>query len=111
VSTFPTAAGAAGEQLGLSLGGTLQGRYDAWRRTSEGLLAFLEIERRVLARANSGSREQPVERIAVNEITELVRRDLRVRINNSWRALISRELIARTPWLKDLIEIRRRRAA
>jgi len=106
VSTFPTVAGAAGEQLGLSLGGTLQGRYDAWRRTSEGLLAFLEIERRVVARSNRGDTL-----IEVNDVFADVRRDLLVRLNNDFRAPAARELIARHPELALKIRLRRRRAA
>jgi hypothetical protein len=59
----------------------------------------------VLARANRGD-----DRVEINDVTADLRQDWAVAINNSWRALISRELIARTPRLAILIQTRRRRA-
>jgi hypothetical protein len=110
VTAFPVSPPAAGEQLALPLEGTLAGRYAAWRQTADGLRVFLEIERRVLARANSGSREHPIERIEVNHIWSSVRAELKVKANNDFRAPAARELIARAPWLKAVIEIRRQRS-
>jgi hypothetical protein len=59
----------------------------------------------VLARANRGD-----DRVEINDVAADVRAALVVKVNNSWRALISRELIARTPRLAILIQTRRRRA-
>jgi hypothetical protein len=105
VTAFPVSPPAAGEQLALPLEGTLAGRYAAWRQTADGLRVFLEIERRVLARANRGD-----ERVEINDVTADLRQDWAVAINNSWRALISRELLARHAFLRGKIETRRRRA-
>jgi hypothetical protein len=48
--------------------------------------------------------------VYINDVAADVRAALVVKVNNSWRALISRELIARTPRLAILIQTRRRRA-
>lgn len=107
---FPVRPRAAGEQLALGLEGTLTGRYQAWRKTAEGMRIFLEIERRVLARANSGTPANPVRRIEVNNVVGDVRRDWKVQVNNSYRSYLARELRNRHAHLKDLIQIRQQRA-
>lgn len=83
--------------------GSVADRYHRWRTTHADLYA--EIERRVLARANSGE-----VRVEVNDVFADVRRDLKVRLDNSLRAPCADELIARHPGLREKIERRRRRS-
>jgi hypothetical protein len=106
VTAFPVSPPAAGEQLALPLEGTLAGRYAAWRQTADGLRVFLEIERRVLARANSGET-----RVEINDLVADLRRAWKVGIDNDHRAYIARSLIERHPFLGTTIKIRRTRSA
>jgi hypothetical protein len=83
----------------------LTARYLTWRRSLAGVAAFGEIERRALAAAQAGAG-----RIEVNRLVAEIRAERRERINNSFRALISRDLRDAHPALRPLIEVRERRA-
>lgn len=94
------------EQRVLPIDGTLQARYEAWRRSDEGAWVFATIRERALDEARDGA-----QRIGVKGLVEDVRRDLKVHANNSYTALIARELRDTEPELEDLIELRERTAA
>lgn len=83
--------------------GSVADRYDRWRQAHSAL--FEEIERRVLAKANAGEA-----RIEINAVFAAVRHDLQVSLDNSLRAPLARELVARHPGLGEKIERRRRRS-
>lgn len=90
----------------MPIDGTLQARYDAWRKTEDGERVYAEVRARALAAASAGDR-----RIGVKAIVEAVRADLKVKVNNSATALMARELYEQHPALRDLIELRQRSAA
>jgi hypothetical protein len=83
--------------------GSVADRYHRWRMAHPEL--FAEIERRVLACARRGDR-----RIEVNRIVSEVRADLKVKLDNSARAPLADELVARHGFLDGKIERRRRRS-
>lgn len=93
------------EQRVLPIDGTLQARYEAWRRSEEGGWVFATIRERALEEAREGA-----QRIGVKGIVEAVRRELRVAVNNSATAFIARELWETVPALRGLIELRQRTA-
>jgi len=103
---FPIVAPATAEQRALSIQGTLQGAYDVWRRTPEGIQVWLAVRGEALTEAHAGAR-----RIGVKAIAERVRAELKVEVNNSLVALMARELVDTEPALAGLIELRRRHAA
>jgi hypothetical protein len=77
-------------------------KWARWIATERGVELYREIERRVLACANSGDY-----RIEVNRIVADVRRGPPPEgIDNSIRSYISRELIAGHPFLAEKIEVR-----
>ena len=103
---WPEAPAAADEQAGLSLpGATLQGQYDAWRQTAEGRLAFAAFVRRAQIAKRSG------DRVSAKALWEVVRADLRVKMNNNYHALAAREAEQVAPELAGAFEKRRRTAA
>ena len=77
-------------------------RYARWRPMHADV--FAEIERRVLARATRGDL-----RVEVNDIFADLRRELKMRMDNTLRAPCADELVARHPWLDGHIERRPRR--
>lgn len=83
--------------------GSVADRYARWRAANPDL--FAEIERRVLARANRGDG-----RVEINAVFASVRHDLTVKLDNSMRAPLADELVARHPHLETKIERRRRRS-
>jgi len=97
------------EQLRAPLEGTIEGRYRQWRATPEGRAAFAEIERLALLEADAGAA-----RVEVNEIMAHVRRTgivvgattVHLKLNNSFRSRIARELRAAHPALRPLIAVR-----
>lgn len=103
----PKAPAASVEQVTLTLDrGTIEGRYRAWLATPEGQEAFVGIERRILADVAGGAT-----RVSVNLVVELVRGSPpHPRIDNSFRALMARDLRAKYSELKTIIEIRQRGA-
>ncbi len=78
-------------------------RYLAWRLTDEGLEAWALIVYWALQVYEYGSR-----RISVNRLVERVRDEQQIKVNNSWRAQISDDLIRAYPQLEPLIERRKR---
>ena len=102
---FPTRPRARVEQQVLPVRGTIAERYAHWRATEFGAEAFAELERRALRLAQASD-----DRIEINRLVAELRQTRHRQINNSYRALLARELRDRHPRLKPLIEIRQRRA-
>lgn len=94
------------DQLYAPLEGTNQGRYEAWRRTGTGERVYAEVRRRALLMAARGER-----RVGTKALCEDLRKEWRVTINNTFTALIARELIDEHPHLLGIVELRERRAA
>jgi hypothetical protein len=89
------------------IGGTPAEAYAHWRhRTEDGRRVFAYVERIALDLAARGD-----ERISVNRLVEEARAHLHLEVNNSHRAALSDELIARHEHLLALIERRKRKAA
>ena len=87
--------------------GSTYERYVRWRtETPEGRQAFSYIAGAALVAAERGDK-----RISVNRLVEQARAALLVEIDNTARAWISDDLVARHPHLATLIERRKRRAA
>ena len=103
---FPTAPEARNEQRTLSIGGTIQGQYDAWLASVDGGRAFAAVESLALVHARAGT-----SRLSINFIVEQIRSTLQLSINNDFRALIARDLLETHPALKGLIEVRQRKAS
>ena len=78
-------------------------RYLKWRAANPEIVR--EVIRRAVARANNGAR-----RIEVNDLVADVRKDWKVRIDNSFRSRISDDAVAQYPFLDGLIERRQRKA-
>ena len=94
------------EQTVASLpGATIQGNYDAWRRTTEGTLAFNAFVRRALASQRQG------ERLSAKALCEAVRAELKMKLNNSFTALLAREAESAEAVLAGAFEKRQRKAA
>lgn len=97
-----------GAQLPIPWGDTrksLDVRYLEWRQSEEGCELAHQVEQVALQAAAAG-----VARISVNLIFEQLRQTRRVSIDNSFRALLARELRDRHPTLKDRIHIKERAA-
>ena len=87
--------------------GSTYERYVRWRtETPEGRQAFSYIAGAALVAAERGDK-----RISVNRLVEEARARLHVEINNTARAWLADDLIARHPHLADVVERRKRRAA
>ena len=80
-------------------------KWARWIVKPEAAIVLSEIERRALASWRNGDR-----RVEVNGIVADVRRDLKVRMDNSLRAIIARRLVEVYPVLEPLIERRRQRS-
>jgi hypothetical protein len=88
------------------IGGTYE-RYVRWRtETPEGRRAFSYITGAALVAAERGDT-----RVSINRLVEQARAALHVEIDNTARAWISDDIIARHPHLTDVIERRKRRKA
>lgn len=111
--TWPTAPPApVDEQREIPLERTIQAEYDAWRGTEDGLQAwdFIRHKAKALSAAvPPGKRKKGA--LSIDWLVQLARKELRLSINNDFRALLSRDLITVHPELNDLIERRRRTAA
>lgn len=94
------------EQRELSLDRTLTQSYERWRGTVDGMAVYAEVLARVMRAAAAGST-----RIGVKLIVELVRHDLKTSVNNSFSALMAREVLDEHPELAPLVELRERKAA
>lgn len=101
---WPTAPAAKDEQQALSLPGTIQGRYDDWKRSEDGQRVMEAITVRALALGRMGE-----QRISSKRLVEEVRAALHREINNDFTALIAREL-NEYPELVGKIELRQRKA-
>jgi hypothetical protein len=105
--TSPAAPNAPdGEQRVLPIKGTNTDRYHRWKATDEGRRIVDEIARRAANEAAQGAR-----RISVKRLTEIVRGELKVSINNTFPAYIARDLAESDPRLKALIEFRQQQAS
>lgn len=80
-------------------------RYLEWRQSEAGRELAHQVEQVALSAAAAGAA-----RISVNLIFEQLRQSRRVSIDNSFRALLARELRDRHPALKDRIHIKERAA-
>lgn len=76
-------------------------RYAAWRATELGADLFHQVARAALNLAQGGAR-----RIEINALWASIRALRHVSMDNSFRAPAARELRARYPELRDLIEVR-----
>lgn len=103
---WPESPPATAENRVLPLQGTNQGRYDLWLATEDGERVYEAIRVRALALAATGAT-----RISINLLMEQVRGALRLPCDNTYRALIGRDLVEECPVLRDLIELRQRRSA
>lgn len=82
---------------------SLDERYREWRETDDGVEVFHLVEQMALTALYEGK-----QRIEVNLLYAQVRETRRQSADNSFRALIARELIAKHPPLGALIEVRKR---
>ena len=87
-------------------GGTLEGDYAAWRETELGRFVYEAIRTKAIGEARTGAR-----RLSAKALMEWCRATHRVECNNTWTALIGRELAEREPELRPLFEFRQRSAA
>jgi hypothetical protein len=95
------------EQRALPLaGGTLEGDYQAWRQTAMGQFVYDALRTKAIGDARTGAR-----RLSAKGLVEWVRAMHKVDVNNSYTALLARELTDREPELRGLFELRERTAA
>lgn len=110
---WPTSPPApAAEQREIPLEPTIQQEYERWRQTEPGVLVWVFIQRKareLAAAIPPGQRKKG--RLSVDWLVQLARRELRLSVNNDYRALLGRDLVEAHPSLGDLIERRRRTAA
>jgi len=83
---------------------TIEGEYQAWMRTAEGESVFHLFCKRALEDVESGIR------LSGKFLWELVRRQLRVNMNNDFHALVVRDAEAKHPELAGKFEKRKRTA-
>ena len=103
VSPWPESPPAGDEQGELPLGDTTLARYRAWRATEDGEQVWLAIHARARNLVMLGD-----EWVGVKCLVEDARRQLRIKINNSFTAYLARDL-TRDPMLKDAIKLRARK--
>lgn len=100
---WPETTGVRGaEQRVFPLRGTIQGRYEAWRQTDDGRLAYALFVR--LALTETG-------RLSAKRIWETCRAQLRVKLNNDFHAPMVREAEDALPELRGRFERRTRKAS
>lgn len=80
-------------------------RYAAWRATTDGQDVFAAVERLAMNARHAGER-----RIEINLLFAQVRQRRKKAADNSFRALIARELIGRHPELAGLIHVKKRKS-
>lgn len=93
---------------------TLQGRFEAWLRSDDGLAVYLNVRDRAFALLRRGVRHY-----GIAALVEAARYDhmLRVgdsepwKINNSYRSRLARQLMDDYPELEGFFELRRLEAA
>lgn len=91
------------EQRGLSLPGSLEQRYQVWRETADGKAVFGWLAERSVAAVAAGATK-----LFIDRMVWPCRQELGLSINNSYRALLVRELIDRYPTLRGAFELRQR---
>jgi hypothetical protein len=82
---------------------SLDGRYVEWRRSDDGIEVVQLIEEQALNAARAGEM-----RIEINLLWAQVRRVRRKAADNSFRALLARELIDKHPQLRGVIRVKKR---
>lgn len=91
------------EQVALDLPEvSIEARYRRWRETPDGVRAWVELEREAAGLVASGA-----DRISAKALVEAVRARLKLTINNSFTAMVGRDLRA-IPRYRDLVECRER---
>lgn len=80
--------------------------YGAWRATADGLKVWLFLLGRARAAFASGAT-----RISVNKLVEEARVELKLDVNNTYRAWLADDLVRAEPGLGAVIERRARRKA
>jgi hypothetical protein len=104
---FPTMpAVTEAEDRFLELPETTEGRYAEWRKTDDGRRLFEIMRWRAVALVRAGE-----QRVGAKALFEWVRSTHHVSIDNTFTALVGRELLDCEPELKDKIHLRERRAA
>ncbi len=92
------------EQPSLPIKGTIEGDYHAWRQTDLGKQVYGMMRDRALELAAGGAK-----RIGMKAVAEYVRAQ-KVIVNNTFVAMIARELVEREKSLAEKIERRERTA-
>ena len=103
---WPEAAPATDEQRCLPIDGTIEGRYQAWRATGDGqavVACFYLFANEEIGRGAT--------RLSGKFLAERVRARLRLNLNNSFVALLVRDLEADCELVRGLFEKRVRRAS
>lgn len=103
--SIPRAPAAHIEQRVLPVPGTIEERWERWQHSVDGQRVIAEVTRMALEEVVQGAT-----RISVNALFEKARATLRLEADNTMRAPLARLLRERYPALRDLIEIRERRA-
>lgn len=96
----------AAEQRGLELPDSLEARYAAWRRTDDGTAAYRWILTEALGQVARGAT-----RLFVDRLFWDYRQKIRGKANNSYRALMVREMIDAHHALLNCFETRHRSAS
>jgi len=78
--------------------------YGAWRETRDGLRVWLFLLGRAKAALFGGAK-----RISVNKLVEEARVELKLEVNNTYRAWIADDLVRAEPGFAHVIERRARR--
>lgn len=81
-------------------------RYHEWRRSVEGQEVARLVERYALDQLAAGSR-----RISINQLFEAIRAARRVKLDNSYRAALAREILHKHPELAGKLRVKGKRAA
>jgi hypothetical protein len=81
-------------------------RYAEWRRSADGHEVVHLVEQQALNALSAGET-----RIEINLLWAQVRRVRRKAADNSFRALLARELIDKHPQLRGIIRVKRRKGA
>lgn len=78
-------------------------RYAEWRATADGKDVFARVEQMALYAQRTGE-----QRIEINLLFAQVRRERKRAADNSFRAYLARELIAKHPQLVGVIRVKKR---
>ena len=105
--TWPERPPAApAEQRGLALPESLEAKYAEWRRTEDGEAAYAWLVTTALAQVRAGT-----VRLFIDRLVWDYRQQTRRSLNNSYRALLVREMTDAHPALSKVFETRTRRAS